>query len=106
MTVSRDVFSDFTALMAELVERVERLEQWRDVQTTATATAASPFVTRAEAADLLHVSVGTVDRYLRRGRLRSEHLGARVLLDREEVLALVLANKGESVNAKPQRTAP
>ena len=46
------------------------------------------FLTRAEAAEHLKVSLRTVSRYQREGRLRFDRIGGRTCILREDVLAL------------------
>lgn len=56
---------------------------------TATASATSQFVTVKEASELLRVSQVSIRRYLGRKKIRKFKVGARTLLQRDEVLKLV-----------------
>lgn len=52
-------------------------------------------ISRAEAAKLLSVSVRTIDRYIRSGRLSSQKLDKAIFLSRKEILALATVDKND-----------
>jgi excisionase family DNA binding protein len=65
----------------------------------------SPWLTLDEAAEYLTVSVRTIERRIKSGRLRSTTIGRRRLLHRDDLDELAAATR-EDVIAKPRRTSP
>lgn len=60
-------------------------------------------IDRKEASELLKVSVRTIDRYIRSGKLRARQLNGRIILHKKEVMAFGRAQVPQDLC--PQRTA-
>jgi excisionase family DNA binding protein len=77
------------AIMQLVDERVEA------ALTQRTADRSTPWLTLAEASDLLRVSERTIARLIKRGRFRTTSIGRRRLVHREELDAFMKAAAGE-----------
>lgn len=101
---NRDVL--LAALSPDLVAGIENLitERVREELEAAGEQCSSPWHSLEEAADYLRVSPRTVERQLARGRLRSQTIGRRRLLHRDDLDALARAATREVVTpATPPR---
>lgn len=73
----------------EMPKALANLSAKMDMLLAAQAQAAKPFggfISRKEAAELLHVTLPTIHRWINEGQLQSYHVGKRTLLKRDEVM--------------------
>ncbi len=62
-------------IVERLAVKVKQLEKEKEPR----------FYTRKEAAELLHVTLPTLNEYTKQGRLKSKHINGRVLYDANEI---------------------
>jgi len=84
--------------LAAIAERVAEL-----LAPMGTNGAASPWLSMSEAADYLGVSERSLQRWLKRGRVRSTRLGRRRLLHRDDLDGLAAAGEGTAPTVPPRR---